>query len=126
MDARKLLPITAALLLSWLPISEAKAARRDLAYSDTVELERGEVLRLGFEKFAGKDYEICVKPRRGNADLYTHYTTWATRSNYQFKSTKSGKKKDCVEFNATKRGEYYYTIYAVNDTEFTFYVNERD
>jgi hypothetical protein len=125
MNARKVLPVTAALLLPWLTISDAEAApRRDLAYSDTIELEAGEYLRLGFEKFAGNEYLICVDPARGNPDLYTHYTSWATRSNYQFKSTRTGKKRDCVEFDATKDGKYYFTIYAESDTEFTFRVRE--
>jgi hypothetical protein len=125
MIARKVLPLTAVLLLPWLTISDAEAAqRRDLVYSRTVELDAGEYLKLGFDKFRGKEYRICVEPDRGNADLYTHFTSWATRSSYQFKSTKSGSKRDCVEFDATKDGKYYFSIYAKTDTKFTFRVRE--
>jgi hypothetical protein len=124
MIARTLIPITAVLMLPWLTISEAKADRRDLSYGDTMQLEEGEYLKLGFDKFAGKEYEICVDPSLGNADLYTHYTSWATKNSYQFSSTKSNKKTDCVEFTATKDGKYYFSIYAAKDTEFTFTVSE--
>jgi hypothetical protein len=123
MNARKLLPITVALVLPWLTISEAKAARY-LVYSSWVSLAQGQYLQLAFNKIPGVNYEICAIPYTGDVDVYAHWVTWATQQSYEYSSTLGGTATDCVSFYNPYDEWYYYSFYGYTETTFRYYVYE--
>jgi hypothetical protein len=123
MNARILLPITIALALTGLTIAEAKADRY-LVFSNTISLNQGEWLQLGWYKLVGVNYQICVTPSYGDADLFAGYIDWATHANYEYSSAKGGTAQDCVDFYNPWDEFYYYSFYGFTDTAFTFHVYE--
>jgi hypothetical protein len=66
---------------------------------------------FSFTKYANQWYQICINVFSGDADLYSHYTTYPTTGNYQYKSTNGGTSTDCVGFTAKETGTYYLSVY---------------